>query len=147
MQARCPIPDTRESSDRPAEAATQPRRVGRQQAVDEQGMRRRTLIAAAVFATILIPLIVIAAIVLQGPGVTSIHDPTKLPERISLCGRQYRGGQEPARTLEAIRSDGLPVVLVDTGPLAPCPAGPLAAAVYVRVGTDAYVSYELFGGL
>jgi hypothetical protein len=115
--------------------------------VDEQEARRRTLIAVAVFATILIPLIVIAAIVLQGPGVTSIHDPNKLPERISLCGRQYHQGPEAARTLEAIRSDGLPVILVDTGPLAPCPAGRLSATVYVRVGTDAYVSYELFGGL
>jgi hypothetical protein len=115
--------------------------------MDEPEARRRALIAAAVFATIFIPLLVIAAIVLQGPEVTSIHDPTKLPDRISLCGRQYRQGPEAARTLEAIRSNGLPVVLVDTGPLAPCPAGPLAAAVYVRVGTDAYISYELFGGL
>jgi hypothetical protein len=41
----------------------------------------------------------------------------------------------------------VPVFLVDTRPLAPCPAGPAAAAVYVRVGTDAYISYELFGGL
>jgi hypothetical protein len=92
MQGRCPIPDMGEWAER---SAVWRRSAGVSvvnRAVDEQEARRRTLIAVAVFATILIPLLVIAAIVLQGPGVMSIHDPTKLPERISLCGRQYRGG-------------------------------------------------------
>jgi hypothetical protein len=122
--------------------------------VDEKEARRRTVIAVAVFGVILVPLVVIAAVVLQGPGVSAIHDAAKLPDRVHACGRNYQGPGS-ARTIAAIRSDGIEPVLVDTGILAPCPVGACttvatvsgcATVVYVRVGDDAYVAYELLGG-
>jgi hypothetical protein len=118
--------------------------------MDEKAAARRTTIAVAVFGAILLPLVVIAAIVLQGPGVTSIHDPARLPDRIRACGRTFQG-PGPIRTLTEIRSDGYDPVLVDTGPLAPCPANDCTARgcttiVHVRVGEDAYVGYTLLGG-
>ena len=122
--------------------------------VDEKEARRRSLVAVAVFAAVLLPLIAVAVTVLQGPGATSIHSRFGLPERVHICGRDYRGPVYE-QTLAAIRADGIEPVLVDTGLLAPCPAGactnvaePTACAtvVYVRIGEDAYVSYELLGG-
>ena len=118
--------------------------------MDEKEARRRTVIAVAVFAAILVPLVVIAAVVLQGPGVNAIHDAARLPDRVHACGRNFQG-PGPAQTLIAIRSRGPEPVLVDTGPLAPCPATFCAGiacstVVYVRVGDDAYVAYELLGG-
>jgi hypothetical protein len=118
--------------------------------VDERAAARRTVIAVATFAAILVPLIVIAAIVLQGPGVMSIHDTAKLPDRVHVCGRNFQKA-EPARTLGEIRSEGIDPVVVDTGPLAGCPANACVTigcttVVYVRVGDDAYVSYVLLGG-
>jgi hypothetical protein len=117
-------------------------------------MRRRSVIAVAVFAAILIPLVLVAATVLQGPGTTAIHNVLTLPDRVHACGRNYHGPGS-ARTLAEIRSDGIEPVLVDTGWLGRCPAGactavasdaPCATVVYVRVGHDAYVPYELLGG-
>ena len=121
---------------------------------DEKEAGRRSLIAVAVFLGILVPLVVVVGIVLQGPGATSVHSRFGLPERVHVCGRDYRG---PAReqTLAAIRADGIEPVLVDTGVLASCPVGACTAValptacstvVYVRVGDNAYVSYELLGG-
>ena len=122
---------------------------------DETDGRRRSILAVGVFAAILLPLVVIAAIALQGPGATSIHGLFGLPERVNVCGRQYHGPGSGPQTLASIRADGIEPVLVDTGPLAPCPAGACttvamdtgcATVVFVRVGDDAYVSYELLGG-
>jgi hypothetical protein len=121
---------------------------------EQKAAARRTLIAIAFFAAILLPLVFIAVNVLQGPGVMAIHNPLKLPDRIHVCGRDYHGPGS-ARTLDMIRMDGIEPVLVDTGVLAPCPAGACttvatvsgcATVVYVRVGDDAYVAYELLGG-
>jgi hypothetical protein len=118
--------------------------------VEGRAAARRTLIAIAAFLTILVPFVVIAAIVLQGPGVMSIHDTAKLPDRVHVCGRNFQRA-EPARTLGEIRSPGVDPVVVDTGPLAGCPANACTkigctTVVYVRVGEDAYVSYEMLGG-
>ena len=121
---------------------------------DEKEARRRSLLTVVVSAAILVPLLVVAGNVLQGPGATSIHSRFGLPDRVHVCGRDYRG---PARvqTLAAIRADGIEPVLVDTGFFAPCPVGactavalptPCATVVFIRVGDDAYVSYELLGG-
>ena len=122
---------------------------------EDADAKRRSIIAVAVFAAILLPLVVAAAIGLQGPGATNIHGILALPERVNVCGRQYRGPSSGPITLAAIRLDGIEPVLVDTGPLAPCPVGACtmvatatgcATVVYVRVGDDAYVAYELLGG-
>ena len=118
--------------------------------MDEKEARRRTITAVAAFAAILFPLVLVAAVVLQGPGVMAIHDAAKLPERVHACGRNFQG-PGPTWTLAAIRSHGPEPVLVDTGPLAPCPATFCAGlacstVVYVRVGADAYVSYDMLGG-
>jgi hypothetical protein len=149
-RARCPIPDRAPAS---ALAAHLPG-LSRQLAVDEKAAARRTLIAVAIFAAILVPLLVVAAVTLQGPGATSIHAIARLPDRVHVCGRSYRGPGS-ARPIAAIRLDGIEPVLVDTGPLAPCPVGACttvalssgcATVVYIRVGDDAYVPYELLGG-
>jgi len=94
-------------------------------------------------------------------GPEAVHEPSVLAPTITVCGRQYRGGS-PWRSLEAIRrEDGLPPVLVDPAPLAPCPGpdahglrpctrdpddAPCATVVHVRVGEDTYAEYELVGG-
>jgi hypothetical protein len=138
----CPIPDT---------DAAHSEGTSRQHAVDAKEARRRTVIAVALFAAVLVSLVVIAAIVLQGPGVMSIHETAKLPDRIHVCGRNFQKA-DPAGTLAAIRSsDGVEPVVVDTGPLAGCPANACTSAgcttvVYVRVGEDAYYAYSLLGG-
>ena len=117
-------------------------------------MRRRTLTAVTAFAAILIPLVLVAATVLQGPGTTAIHNALTLPDRVHACGRNYHGPGAP-QPIAQIRSDGTEPVLVDTGWLGRCPAGACttvattsgcATVVYVRVGEDAYVAYELLGG-
>jgi hypothetical protein len=89
-------------------------------------------------------------------GATDIHDPGLLDDRISVCGRHWRldvTGREFTRAqLQATFGDN--VVLVDPLPLAPCPTGPCGyntdapcnTVVFVRVGDDAYVDYELVGG-
>ena len=117
-------------------------------------MRRRTVTAVAVFTVVLILLVLVAATVLQGPGTTAIHNVLTLPDRVHACGRNYHGPGAP-RPIAEIRSDGTEPVLVDTGWLGRCPAGACttvamtsgcATVVYVRVGEDAYVAYELLGG-
>jgi len=127
---------------------------GRQPVVDERETRRRAATAVAGFAAILIPLILVAATVLQGPGATAIHNALTLPDRVHACGRNYHGPGAP-RPIADIRADGTEPVLVDTGWLGRCPAGacttvatdaPCATVVYVRAGEDAYVAYELLGG-
>lgn len=93
-------------------------------------------------------------------GAAGIHD-SALFGRIAVCGRDYHEGG-PVATLAQIRdAQGSPPVLVDPSFFAPCPgpdaqgdrpcsrdpsAGPCATVVYVRVGEDAYLPYELSGG-
>jgi hypothetical protein len=80
-----------------------------------------------------------------------------LPEQISVCGRTWtKDGLERKQSLAAIRAAlGVEPVIVDPGFLAPCPQGACTTigddgachtVVYVRVGEDAYLDYELSGG-
>jgi hypothetical protein len=96
-------------------------------------------------------------------GAAAIHVEPLLVDRITVCGRHY-AGRSPARTLESIAADGVPIVLVDPGPfglIPSCPGpdafgnrpctqvampGPCATVVYVRVGDDAFRGYALSGG-
>lgn len=107
--------------------------------------------------------IVVAGLVgrdaLFGPGPTAIHDSSRLPPRIHVCGRDYDGGNAPIA--RSAWHPEAPFVLVDPAPLAPCapvvddPAGICSSGqvicatwtvVFVRVGPDAYLEYELVGG-
>jgi hypothetical protein len=106
--------------------------------------------------------IVLAAFLVReslfGIGVDAIHNASRLPDRISICGRQYRDGGTIVTRSGA--EAGGPVVLVDPAPFAGCPApnadgigpcnasaGPACATVvYVRIAEDAYRVYELLGG-
>lgn len=117
-------------------------------------------------ATIAVAVVVIVALVIVGSrsvvarlnsDPTAIHDPASLPARIHVCGRDWsRGALDRRLTLgqaRAMKVDGAPSV-VAVGPFAPCPVGPCTAVaggacdtvVFVRVGQDAYVAYELVGG-
>lgn len=90
-------------------------------------------------------------------GASDIHDRASLPDHISVCGRDWT--VDPSRRAttwaEAGTRFGVQPALVDPLPFAPCPAGPCTSSahdapcdtvVLVRVGQDAYVSYELSGG-
>lgn len=96
---------------------------------------------------------------LFGTGPTAVHDPARLAGRIHVCGRDYDGGSPAIRRASWGRD--APFVLVDPAPLAPCdpvvddPAAMCAATllacrtwtvVFVRIGADAYVPFELVGG-
>ena len=80
-----------------------------------------------------------------------------LPERIDLCGRSYDGGgQSPAMTVAEVRTiGGFEPVIVDPWVHPACVAGactriatdtPCHTVVYVRVGRDEIVGYDLQGG-
>lgn len=102
-----------------------------------------------------------ASHVLAGPS--GIHQRLLLAPRITICDRQYHTSGA-MRTRAEIAAGGGPVLLVDPGILglfAPCPppdadglrpcttsalVGPCATVIHVRVGEDAYVTYELSGG-
>ena len=87
-----------------------------------------------------------------GNGARDIHDAASLPGSIHACGRTFRRSTGPASSHEAVRArTGAEPVLVDTVPFAPCPAGwcvgeACRTVVYVRVGEDALLAYELRGG-
>ena len=96
---------------------------------------------------------------LFGTDPTAVHDPTRLAGRIHVCGRDYNGGS--AAISRASWARDAPFVLVDPAPLAACApvvddpaamctATPLACrtwtVVFVRVGVDAYLPFELAGG-
>jgi len=108
----------------------------------------RVLFAGAgLLVVVLLGLLVLE---LRGHGPDSIHLGL-LPDRFSTCGRQWKGPGLPMR-LADIRARGIEPVIVDTAPLAPCPAGvhptadSMATVVYVRVAEDGYSAYELVGG-
>jgi hypothetical protein len=80
-----------------------------------------------------------------------------LPERIDLCGRSYDGGgQGPVRTVSEVRTvGGFEPVIVDPWLHPPCVPGactdvaaaePCHSVVFVRVGRDTIVGYDLQGG-
>ena len=92
-----------------------------------------------------------------GQGATDIHDAASLPDRISVCGRDWHKDTS-GRVLSGAdirpRPGGGPP-LVDPLPFAPCPPGPCtqsaldtpcATVVVVRIGQDRYIGYELNGG-
>ncbi len=90
-------------------------------------------------------------------GAQQIHDAATLPKHISVCGRTWiKDALGRASSLAEIRALlGLEPLVVDPGFLAPCPPGPCTTVaqdgpchtvVYVRVGEDAYLDYELSGG-
>jgi len=92
-----------------------------------------------------------------GLGATDIHDATTLPERLSICGRDWTRDSLDRRSSrsELLALYGVEPTLVDPLPFAPCPEGPCAVGlrsppcdtvVFVRVGEDAYLGYELVGG-
>lgn len=116
------------------------------------------MLALIASATIVVS-IVAARDALFGPGPMAIHDPNRLAARIHVCGRDYEGGSTPI-TRAAFGREA-PFVLVDPAPFAPCaPAvdDPTAlcatsdeicatfTVVFVRIGSDAYLPYELVGG-
>jgi hypothetical protein len=92
-----------------------------------------------------------------GLGATDIHDAATLPEQISICGRDWTRDsldRRPSRS-ELLALYGVEPTLVDPLPFAPCPEGPCAVGlrsppcdtvVFVRVGEDAYLGYDLVGG-
>ena len=115
------------------------------------------LIGAILVAICLIGGAIAAQTVLAGRDPTTIHASGSLPRRISVCGRNWT--KDPLlrqRTLDGARAWAGEVVVVATGPFAPCPSGPCSASaasstscdtvVWVRVGEDAYVDYALSGG-
>jgi hypothetical protein len=95
--------------------------------------------------------------VFLGLGATDIHLAASLPDRLSVCGREWTkdpSGHEFSRT-EIEAQSGVELVVVDPLPFAPCPPGPCTESglntpcdttVFVRVGEDAYVDYALSGG-
>ncbi|MGZ6801350.1 MAG: hypothetical protein ACXVGR_16270 [Mycobacteriaceae bacterium] len=118
---------------------------------------RRSVIGAIVVAVCIIGVALAAQTVLGGRDPNTIHAPGSLPDRISVCGRDWtRDSSSRQVTLEKARTmkpGGGPVV-VAIGPFAPCPSGactdtgggPCDTVVWVRVGSDAYIGYELSGG-
>ena len=92
-----------------------------------------------------------------GGDASRIHDAAALPHSFTMCGRTWiKDALERGQSLSFIRSaTGVEPVVVDPGFLTACPTGPCTAdaaqspcytVVYVRVGDDAYIGYELSGG-
>jgi len=116
---------------------------------------RLIAVGAVALVVVLLATVVAVQAVIAGRDPNTTHDAATLPERITVCGRTWtRDGLGAQLTLaDAKKSDGEPSV-VATGPFAPCPPGPCTTvadgpcdtAVFLRVGADAYVGYELSGG-
>ena len=89
-------------------------------------------------------------------GEAAGRDPANLPARISVCGRDWtKDALDRTLTRDEIlaRTDAEPIV-VATGAAPACPpevaAGGdpdgMATTVYVKVGDNAFVAYDLVGG-
>jgi hypothetical protein len=119
-----------------------------------------------VFAVIGLPVILIALIVgpwfvhhwVLGLGAADIHDPATLPEEVRVCGRYWhRSPTVVPTTLDAARAwSGVEPLVVDIAPFAPCSPGLCKGSgaqescdtvVFVRVGENDYVSFDLEGGM
>ena len=124
-------------------------------------MTQQRLLAGAVAALAIVVVLVTWSVVTRvardATDALAIHDPATLAEHISVCGRSWHRGDEiDPETSAAIRQRfGIDPVTVGTAFFAPCPAGvctnvakdvPCATVVWVRVGQDAFVAYELQGG-
>ena len=101
----------------------------------------------------------VLAIVLTSCGGTPprIHAIAELPDHFAACGRTWiKDALERTQSLGEIRQTiGVDPVAVDPNPLTACPAGacttvaqdgPCHTVIYVRVGEDVYLGYELSGG-
>jgi hypothetical protein len=121
-------------------------------------LRNRRLVIGAVVVVVCIAGGALAVqTVLAGRDPNTVHAPGSLPDRISVCGRDWTkdvlGQQVTFEQARTMKSGGDPSV-VATGPFAPCPPGPCTATdsgpcdtvVFVRLGEDAYVDYALSGG-
>jgi hypothetical protein len=92
-----------------------------------------------------------------GGGTPRIRDIATLPKHFGACGRTWtKDALERTESLAAIHQKiQVEPVVVDPGLLTACPAGactaqaqdgPCHTVIYVRVGEDAYIGYELSGG-
>jgi hypothetical protein len=96
-------------------------------------------------------------ILISSCGGKQIHASATLPDHFTACGRTWiKDVLERTQSLDGIRHMiGVEPVFVDPGPLTACPDGactavaqdgPCHTVIYVRVGEDAYLGYELSGG-
>jgi hypothetical protein len=113
-------------------------------------------------AAVLLGIAAVLAMLVAGPwvfhhyvdatGNVDVHDAASLPGTVHACGRDFRRANVAPMTFEQARQQGgVEPKLVDTVPFAPCPAGwcengACDTVVFVRVGVDAIVPYELRGG-
>lgn len=98
----------------------------------------------------------IAALALAGCSPGAIHEAASLPETLSTCDREWVLSSLPAATMATLEYQiGSTPAIVDPAAVTPCPPGACTAipangschtVIYARVGTDAYVGYELQGG-
>jgi hypothetical protein len=95
----------------------------------------------------------LAVALLLAPGLD--RNPATLPQRLSLCGRDWQQGASSVTLAEAEVHDRVKPIVADPGLFADCPsgactdvaaAGPCSVVIYVRVGPDSYVGYALVGG-
>jgi hypothetical protein len=120
----------------------------------------RSLVAIVFGALVLFGLVVVPDLVhrqILGLGAADIHNAAFLPDRISVCGRNWTKDALGRQVTEAqiVAVYGVGPTLVDPGLFAPCPPGPCKrvaqdgpcdTVVFVRVGDDAYLDYSLVGG-
>jgi hypothetical protein len=128
----------------------------------DMSMRRRSALVAPVAVAFLVVVgLAIGPDIIHrqvlGLGATDVHDAATLPEQISICGRDWTRDSLDRRSSrsELLALYGVEPTLVDPLPFAPCPEGSCAAGlrsppcdtvVFVSIGEDAYLSYELVGG-
>ena len=125
--------------------------------------RRAGWILAAIAALVLVLGVAIVPRLIHrqilGLGAADIHDVASLPDRISVCGRDWTKDTSGRVLREEEFRPPLGVgggpPLVDPLPFAPCPSSactqsaldtPCATVVVVRIGEDAYIGYQLSGG-
>jgi len=122
-----------------------------------QRIRRQMVVLAWIVAAVLAWMVLVPRIGNGFAGAAGTHDAAALPDHIAICGRGWtKDGLDRRLSLAEIRTrDGVAPVVVDPGLFAPCPLGPCTAVahddpcdtvIYVRVGEDAYLDYELQGG-
>jgi hypothetical protein len=122
-----------------------------------KAMGHRVAAIALVAAVLLVGVVILPRVGIVFGGAAGIHDAQTLAEHIDVCGRSWRKvAINRQLSMAAIRErDGIEPVVVDPGPLAGCPVGPCTTVaqngpcntvIYVRVGEDAYLAYELQGG-
>jgi len=108
-----------------------------------------------ILAGIIVVGVIVPRVINSIAGADGIHDLAALPEQIQLCNRSWRKDNLERRfTLAETRTTfGVGVVVdpaSDACPPGPCTdvaqPGPCQVVVWVRVGDDAYLGYELRGG-